>query len=499
MGKITINEIHKSLFGYIQAVSDESLETKDKTIVGAINELIQNSNSNKTEINNLTNEISNGKQLIANAIGEPLTAEDSFNEMSDDINGLLSTFKTNMMKNGVSIAGSDKFKQLIDKIATMVEEGSGNGIQFAEGTFTANEYNLSDNKEITINYSPGFIPDYVFVNFEEIIEGYDGYYINNLLVSNLNTSEIPSGSYSFSLSLSNITKNSFKINCENYYSVYDKKGGSWYAIGVGEKDTTLSGGLDIISATELPATGIENQICVVTDNPVNAFITTTNFDDTNNVSNDYITLYLGNTASSDATEGTLIELNQGNLLSRYYFVKACQGENRLDSYYWLNNQWNRLTQSGIYFVENGVERNHNYFGGIPSGNAAEFNSNGLTLLYSYSSPFKQVTTKNTINFSLYDKLGITIKNPNTSTSYYVCVGYASTEHFTSQGWYPTNNTGGNQPTYNNVTDAHVEMQATRGQTINQTIDISSWTGEGWLFLATYNGSMDLYITDLKLY
>lgn len=499
MGKITINEIHKSLFGYIQAVSDESLETKDKTIVGAINELIQNSNSNRTEINNLTNEISNGKQLIANAIGEPLTAEDSFNEMSDDINGLLSTFKTNMMKNGVSIAGSDKFKQLIDKIATMVEEGNGNGIQFAEGTFTANEYNLSDNKEITINYSPGFIPDYVFVNFEEIIEGYDGYYINNLLVSNLNTSEIPSGSYSFSLSLSNITKNSFKINCENYYSVYDKKGGSWYAIGVGEKDTTLNSGLDIISATKLPATGRENQICVVTDNPVNAFITTTNFDDTNNVNNDYITLYLGNTASSDATEGTLIELNQGNLVSKYYFVKACQGENRLDSYYWLNNQWNRLTQSGIYFVENGVERNHNYFGGIPSGNAAEFNSNGLTLLYSYSSPFKQVTTKNTINFSLYDKLGITIKNPNTSTSYYVCVGYASTEHFTSQGWYPTNNTGGNQPTYNNVTDAHVEMQATRGQTINQTIDISSWTGEGWLFLATYNGSMDLYITDLKLY
>ena len=68
MGKITINELHKSLFDYVQAVSDDKLETRNKTIVGAINELFSD-NSNDIEINNLKNEISNGKELIANAIG----------------------------------------------------------------------------------------------------------------------------------------------------------------------------------------------------------------------------------------------------------------------------------------------------------------------------------------------------------------------------------------------------------------------------------------------
>ena len=110
-----------------------------------------------------------------------------------------------------------------------------------------------------------------------------------------------------------------------------------------------------------------------------------------------------------------------------------------------------------------------------------------------------MTAKNTINFSLYNKLDITVRNPDTSVSYLVCVGYASTDHFTSPGWYPTNSNGGNEPTYSKVTDAYTQIQATRGQTVSQTIDISSWKGEGWLYLATFNGNMDLYITDLKLY
>ena len=48
-----------------------------------------------------------------------MTTEESFDEMSNDINGLLSQFKTNMMNNGVTVESSDKFKSLIDKIATI--------------------------------------------------------------------------------------------------------------------------------------------------------------------------------------------------------------------------------------------------------------------------------------------------------------------------------------------------------------------------------------------
>ena len=108
-----------------QQKTDNSLQTSSKNLVGAINELFQNAN--------------NGKELIASAIGEPLSSSDTFSAMSNDINGLLSQFKTNMMKNGITIESGDKFKSLIDKIATMVEEGSGKGVQIVSGVIPKEE------------------------------------------------------------------------------------------------------------------------------------------------------------------------------------------------------------------------------------------------------------------------------------------------------------------------------------------------------------------------
>ena len=54
---------------------DNNLQTTDKTIVGAINELFQSAN--------------NGKELIASAIGEPLSSNQTFQAMSNDIDSLL--------------------------------------------------------------------------------------------------------------------------------------------------------------------------------------------------------------------------------------------------------------------------------------------------------------------------------------------------------------------------------------------------------------------------
>lgn len=103
MKKITNNELSRSLNNQIDNFQDTTsleLVTESKTIVGAINELY-------------------GKDIIANAIGKPLNSADTFNEMSNDINNLLNTFKTNMINNGVAVNSEDKFKELIDKIATL--------------------------------------------------------------------------------------------------------------------------------------------------------------------------------------------------------------------------------------------------------------------------------------------------------------------------------------------------------------------------------------------
>lgn len=110
MGKLTINELSKSLLGYLQPKQDDTLNTEDKTITGAINELEQ-------EINNLFQSANNGKQLIANAIGRPLDASDTFGAMSTDITSYIKNeLKKTLTDEGVTVNSTDDFLALIEKV-----------------------------------------------------------------------------------------------------------------------------------------------------------------------------------------------------------------------------------------------------------------------------------------------------------------------------------------------------------------------------------------------
>ena len=129
---------HQDLSGYVE---QEEYNGKIAELEGRVNEAFTSAN--------------NGKELIANAIGEPVSADDTFQAMSNDINSLLSTFKTNMMNNGITVESGDRFKSLIDKISTMAEEDSGRGIQM-----TSDEINsLSNNTYTTFD---GLYSGYVY-------------------------------------------------------------------------------------------------------------------------------------------------------------------------------------------------------------------------------------------------------------------------------------------------------------------------------------------------
>ena len=233
-----------------QDKSDEGLVTTDKTIVGAINELFQSAN--------------NGKELIASAIGEPLSSEDTFSAMSTDINSLLSTFKTNMMNNGVTVESSDRFKSLIDKIATMVEEGEGKGIQYAEGesnitvlknnSFTLSEYEGINNLKFT--------PSVVFVALKSFIAniGTATYTFNNAEVTinsidhtteNSLSRYLTMGTYSTTMKFAlSVIDNGFNIFIQSPHTYQVDVPYVWYAIGVGEEDTTLRDSLASILQEE---------------------------------------------------------------------------------------------------------------------------------------------------------------------------------------------------------------------------------------------------------
>ena len=238
--------------GLVDKVGElNGLMTEEKgDLVGAINELFQSAN--------------NGKQLIANAIGEPLSSEDTFSAMSNDINGLLSTFKTNMMNNGITVESSDRFKSLIDKIATMVEEGSGKGIQFAEGIIDNNSILLcpSESTEtIDVDMNLNFIPSYVFVEAPGgIIRSDMEVSGNSSVISNLGITRLTLNTSNIHTGIKNVSAKSFSMYTEAYknttlwYNVYmkayDGKPIKWYAVGVGEEDTTLRDSLASILQEE---------------------------------------------------------------------------------------------------------------------------------------------------------------------------------------------------------------------------------------------------------
>ena len=235
----------------------DSLETDAKdNMVQAINELVEKLDNSA--------EIESGKELIANAVGEPLTAEESFDEMSNDINSLLSTFKTNMMNNGITVESSDRFKSLIDKIATMVEEGSGKGIQFAEGIIDNNSILLcpSESTEtIDVDMNLNFIPSYVFVEAPGgIIRSDMEVSGNSSVISNLGITRLTLNTSNIHTGIKNVSAKSFSMYTEAYknttlwYNVYmkayDGKPIKWYAVGVGEEDTTLRDSLASILTEE---------------------------------------------------------------------------------------------------------------------------------------------------------------------------------------------------------------------------------------------------------
>ena len=146
-----------------------------------INNAIEDLNDKYDELFQSAN---NGKELIADAIGEPVSSEDTFSAMSNDIKSLLSTFKTNLMNSGVTVASGDKFKQLIDKIKGLTEGEGNKGIQYDTGAYslggitTFDEYDSDDNKWYRYYYQSIKIPKTSDLNFIYVYTDYDYSFIH---------------------------------------------------------------------------------------------------------------------------------------------------------------------------------------------------------------------------------------------------------------------------------------------------------------------------------
>ena len=254
------------IMSFVGDIAD--LETEVNTdIISAINSMM---------VDRVDNAENMGK--LANAIGEPVTANHSVDEVVEGLGEMLSTFKTNMMNSGVMVESGDKFKALIDKIKGLTEGEGNKGIQFAEGLY-GDVVNLQHTSSypgfiqtVTIQTNTGFIPNIICLQVISSTRA-TTYFTqeNNLfLISTdsynnetgakiaipVNNGYAPTIDVLFvSAYINNITENTFELVLDTSTTIgydvsYDLSIGKWYAIGVGEEDTTLRDSLASILQEE---------------------------------------------------------------------------------------------------------------------------------------------------------------------------------------------------------------------------------------------------------
>ena len=235
--KISKEQIDPGVKDYIMSFVGDivDLETEVNTdIISAINSMMVD------RVDNAEN-----MRKLANAIGEPVTANHSVDEVVEGLGEMLSTFKTNMMNSGVVVERGDKFKQLIDKIKGLTEGEGNKGVRYAEGiatvsantpqkTYTDLWGGTASLTVLSIN-DLNFRPDIVMAYVNSTPTFITTYIRGCCLVAG--------SSYKFNSSPNNWTlsfnddeislHNGFNIPCVTYGTV------TWYAIGVGEEDTTL--------------------------------------------------------------------------------------------------------------------------------------------------------------------------------------------------------------------------------------------------------------------
>ena len=405
-------------------------EQLDDNVIEMLKEDIGNNYSLRTEnqrtIVSALNEI-HGKDVISNAVGSPLLSTDTFDIMGDKIKGLITDFKTKLLRLNISTSSVDKLESLINKLDGIIlgdpeaDDRINAIIESLRNILIENNIDISDNEDWAE----------LIVKIEEMI--------TELKIEN-------------------------SINSSN--------------------------NLNIICATELPANGVDNQVCVITDNPVNNFVLTNNIEDinTNNLDTIYIPLNAIDTTSKVVTTGSNIKTN-------YHINRIMQGDMRLASYVYRNNIWEELTISKVYFIEDNVLKNNDIFGGIPNGSTWSMTSNGLAT--SNSGMFKFITSKNTIDFSKYTQMKIMVSHTSTSSNATLYVGLG----LQSLGEMNYNVSSSTEIRSYCSDYKMVQVPGTANATIHEYLwDISNWTATTRLLLLTgYSGSFTFRIHEILFY
>jgi hypothetical protein len=134
----------------------DSLETDAKgNMVQAINELVEKLD-NSAELEVLEGEIAEGKELIANAVGEPLNSSDTFITMSEKITEILNNIKNKLKDKDINISNFNDIVDVIDILEVVPKVVVVAGVKYTLFSKTESGSSWADGKIYTYSIPEDF-------------------------------------------------------------------------------------------------------------------------------------------------------------------------------------------------------------------------------------------------------------------------------------------------------------------------------------------------------
>ena len=156
--RISKDHLHSSVIESITSLIGDldQLETTAKgNAVEAINELLANG-GNKEELEALIAEIAEGKELIANAVGEPLNSSDTFITMSEKITEILNIIKNKLKDKDIIISNFNDIVDVIDILEVVPKVVVVAGTKYTLFSKSESGSSWGDGKSYTYNIPEDF-------------------------------------------------------------------------------------------------------------------------------------------------------------------------------------------------------------------------------------------------------------------------------------------------------------------------------------------------------
>jgi hypothetical protein len=259
---------------------------------------------------------------------------------------------------------------------------------------------------------------------------------------------------------------------------------SWSTI-VNKINKGAGGGLDIISATELPATGKENQICAITNKPHTAIYITP---DPSCVFNDDSITFL---ISDDyrTSRGSVCVTND-NMYCFYYFDRAVQNSSGLDVYKCINGAWELFLKKIVTVYDFGKSE----LGISTGGNQVINTNNNIVQLYITNAYYVSLCFTTLIDFSKYSTCEITFTGGDSSSGrkHNIYIMNSASPTSSIQSALTSFN-------YAEITSANSISLAgvSEATPLTVTIDISSLKGSGYFGLIDYFNPLTYTTTNIS--